>query len=90
MRPNFSALAALAVVPICGSGNAWKVAGPTDPSANVREREVALQIQGNSEDGYHLIMSPAGCFTADTWHKSIEDAKATAAELFGVPAEGWA
>ena len=78
------------VVPICGAGNAWKVAEPTDPPAMVQEREVALEIQGNASNGYHLVMSPAGCFTADTWHESVEDAKATAAELFGVSLGGWA
>jgi hypothetical protein len=81
---------ALVVVPIYGSGNAWKVAEATDPPAKVQEREVALEIQGSAANGYHLVMSPAGCFTADTWHESIEDAKATAEELFGVPPDRWA
>ncbi len=77
------------VVPIRGQGNAWKVAEPSDPPARVQDRVVTLEIQGNAAEGYHLVMSPAGCFTADTWHASVEDAKATAAKLFGVPPQEW-
>ena len=81
---------AVAVVPICGSGNAWKVAESSDPPAAVQHREVALEIQGSAATGYHLVMSPAGCFTADTWHESVADAKGTAAEVYGVSPDAWA
>ena len=80
---------AVAVVPIRGTSNAWKVAEPFVPPAQVHERKVTLEIWGNPRDGYHLLMSPAGCFTADTWHETVEDAKDTAQRLFGVPPEGW-
>ena len=80
---------AIVVVPIRGSGNAWSVAGPSDPPSRVQDREVVLEIQGDGANGYHLVMSPAGCFTADTWHESIADAKETAAEAFGVSANSW-
>jgi len=80
---------AVVVIPIRGSGTAWKVAEPSDPPARVQQRVVTLEIQGDGENGYHLVMSPAGCFTADTWHESVEDAKATAAEVFDVPPDGW-
>ena len=80
---------AVVVVPIRGLGNAWKVAEPSDPPARVEDRVVTLEIQGNAADGYHLVMSPADCFTADTWHESVEDAKASAAEVFGVPSHEW-
>jgi UDP-N-acetylglucosamine 3-dehydrogenase len=36
------------------------------------------------------VTGERGCFTADTWHASVEDAKATAAEVFGVLPDGWA
>jgi hypothetical protein len=80
---------AVAVVLIRGTSDAWKVAEPSDPPAIVQEREVILEIQGNASKGYHLVMSPAGCFTADTWHATVEDAKDTAQRLFGVPPDGW-
>jgi hypothetical protein len=34
-------------------------------------------------------MSPAGYFTADTWHETVEDAKDAAHRVFGVPPEAW-
>ncbi len=77
------------VVPIRGSGNAWKVAEPCDPAAYVQEREVTLEIQGDGKDGFHLVMSPVGCFAADTWHETVEDAQDTALEVFGVRPDGW-
>ena len=80
---------AVAVAPICGTPNAWKVAEPSDPPALVQVREVALEIQGNARDGYHLLMSPAGCFTADTWHETVEEAKEAAHHLFGAPVDTW-
>jgi hypothetical protein len=81
---------AIVVVPIRGTSNAWKVAMPSDPAATVQEREVTLEIQGNARDGYHLLMTPTGCFTADTWHETVEDAKDTAHRVFAVPPDGWA
>jgi hypothetical protein len=91
VRPRrVAGVKAVVVMPICGSGNAWKVAEPSDPPAGVQEREVVLEIQGDAANGYHLVMSPAGCFSADTWHESAEDAKAAAAEVFGVAPDGWA
>ena len=59
------------VVQICGSGDACKVAGSSDLPERIQERVVALEIQGDGANGYHLVMSPAGCFTADSWHESI-------------------
>ena len=81
---------AVIVVPIRGSRNAWKVAGPSDPPDRIQDRVVALEIQGDGANGYHLVMSPAGCFTADTWHESVADAKETATEVFGVHPDAWA
>jgi hypothetical protein len=84
---------AVAVVPIRGFSNGWDVVEPDDPPdlpGLVQERQVALEIQGNARNGYHLLMTPAGCFTADTWHPTLEDAKEAARRLFGVPPGGWA
>lgn len=81
---------AVVALPIYGSGNAWKVGEPSDPPAGVSKRLVMLEIQGDAPNGYHLVMTPEGCFTADTWHESIASAKATAEELFSVPPDRWA
>ena len=78
-----------AVVPISGTYNAWKVAAPSDPTSSVQERAVALEIQGVAKKGYHLIMSPSGCFTADSWHETIEEAMDSALRVFDVRPEEW-
>jgi hypothetical protein len=80
---------AVTVVPIRGYSNAWKVAEPSDTGNAIQKRVVTLEIQGDGKDGYHLLMSPDGCFTADTWHETVEDAMDTAYRIFGVPADRW-
>ncbi len=84
------AMIARARVKICTSGrDSWKVAEETDPTEHVHELDVDLEIQGNKSSGYHLVMSPDGCFTADTWHESKEDALETASAMFGVAVGNW-
>jgi hypothetical protein len=78
-----------AEVLIRGYANQWKVAEPSDTSALVQKRVVNLEIQGDAKDGYHLVMSPEGCFTADTWHETVEEAKDTALQIFGVSPDQW-
>ncbi len=80
---------AVVVVAICGSGNSWKVAGPSDPPKHVQTREVSLEIRGNATVGYHLVMTPSGCFTADYWYESVADAQDSAEEIFGITRNGW-
>jgi hypothetical protein len=77
------------VIPICGTSNSWKVAEPSDPQSLTRDRLVSLEIQGDVTNGYHLNMSPDGCFTADSWHATIEDALESAQRVFGVPPASW-
>ena len=77
------------VVPIRSSANTWSAAKPSDPSAHVRDRRVDLEVEGNPRDGFHLIMSPDGCFTADTWHETAEEAKDAPLQAFGVLLEDW-
>src|SRR4051794_30463291 len=78
-----------AEVLIRGYANQWKVAEPSDTSALIQRRVVILKIQGDAKDGYHLVMSPEGCFTADTWHETVEDAKDIAYRIFGVSPDQW-
>jgi len=70
----------------------WKVADDDD-EANypqyVSEREVELVIEGNPKSGYHLVMTPDGCFTADAHYSTVEDALGDAQEVFGVLPEDW-
>jgi hypothetical protein len=77
------------VVLISGTSNAWKVAEPSDALATVQRRTVSLEIKGDTFNGYSLIMAPSGCFTADSWHETLEDAMDTAHRLFDVTHEDW-
>ena len=89
LPPPLSVMKTIVEVLIYGCGDAWKVAEPSDTSALVQRRRVELEIQGDGKNGYHLVMSPEGCFTADTWHETLEDAKDTAHQIFGVGPGDW-
>ena len=70
----------------------WKQADAEDEAKYpqyVSERKARLVIEGNPKNGNHLIMTPEGCFAADTHYSTIEDAMADAREAFGVSDEGW-
>lgn len=74
---------------IWGTKNSWSPSpfrGAQEPGG---ECDVDLEIQGDGLAGYHLVMSPQGFFTADSWHRTREDAMDTARELFGVPLDAW-
>jgi 2-haloacid dehalogenase len=58
------------------------VAEPSDTGPLVRRRVVELRIQCDGRDGYHFVMSPEACFSADTWHKTLEDVKDTTFDYF--------
>ena len=82
-------LVAVTKAMICGPGNTWwKLAQPTERAA-VTERVVSLEIQGDDSSGYHLIETPEGCFTADSWHETKADALETAERRFGVRPSDW-
>src|SRR3954452_25295119 len=90
LRPEMDQfMKAAAEILIRAYGNAWKVAEPSDTGALVQRRVVEMEIQGDGKDGYHLIMSPERCFTADTWHETLEEVKDTAQQLFGVGLGEW-
>ena len=80
---------ASAAVLISGNASTWKVAESFDPQSTVHERTVSLEIQGDAKHGYPLVMTPAGCFAADSWHTTIEDALETAQRLFDVSPDAW-
>ena len=69
--------------------DAWEVVEDTNPATRAREVDVQLEIQGNGEGGYFLLMAPEGCFTADNWYRTKEEALEDALRLFGVPTDGW-
>lgn len=69
---------------IWGTTNAWSLtsfAGTQQPN---HECCVVLEIQGDDQNGYHLVKSPFGYVTADSWHPTKQDALQSASELFDV------
>lgn len=74
---------------IWGTTSAWSLsqfAGADQPNCDC---VVELEIQGDDRNGYHLVMSPAGYFTADSWHATKVDALNSAFEMFGVSKNAW-
>ena len=74
---------------VWGTKNAWSLSPLRIADEPNHECEVQLEIQGDDRNGYHLVMSPNGFFTADSWHQTIQDALDTARELFGVITDDW-
>jgi len=74
---------------IWGTSNAWSL----EPSSGIKERRTEalteLEIQGTEKDGYNLVMSPEGFFTADYWYETQKEAIESAEELFGVKEAEW-
>jgi hypothetical protein len=66
----------------------WKVADPEDRSNYVHVLPVKLSIVEDPK-GYHLVMSPEGCFTADAFYETLQKAKDDAARCFGVRDADW-
>lgn len=73
---------------VFGTRDSWSLA-PHRGFAEGRECEVDLEIEGDEKNGYHLVMSPAGFFTADAWYESKDEALTAASELFGVAPGKW-
>ncbi len=73
---------------ICGTKNAWSI---ESDKSNVPRTEtiVELEIQGTYRNGYNLVMSPDGFFTADYWYKTIDEAFVAGQELFSVSKTQW-
>jgi hypothetical protein len=79
-------ISAFTRIAISGGGKQWKVE-PNDRQTTAID--VKLEIQGDDQNGYHLVMTPEGCFTADTWHKTRVEAVEEAERIFGVPESAW-
>ncbi|MDR8523718.1 hypothetical protein [Shewanella fidelis] len=67
----------------------WRVAESEDEIKYVKRLVIALSIEGDPKNGYHLIMTPDGLFTADLHFDSIKEAKEEAEEYFEVSNIQW-
>ena len=52
-------------VRVWGTKDSWSLAPHRTLASDGRDCEVRLEIVGDNENGYNLVMSPAGFFTAD-------------------------
>jgi len=69
--------------------SAWKVAGDHEGSQYLKDVIVDLEIVGQASTGFNLVMTPEGCFTADNWFETQDDAMAAAEETFGASQVRW-
>ena len=74
---------------VWGTRNSWSLAPHRGLSGKGCECKVDLEIEGDDQNGYNLVMSPAGFFTADEWYESKDAALAAASKLFGVAHKQW-
>ncbi|MCU7797068.1 MAG: hypothetical protein KZQ75_08060 [Candidatus Thiodiazotropha sp. (ex Myrtea spinifera)] len=81
-------LFAKTVKTICGTSNSWCIESD-NKSLPRTSCEIELEIQGSRRNGYHLVMSPEGFFTADYWYQTKDEAIDSALELFGVSEIQW-
>lgn len=82
-------ICAKATASIFGSRNSWSLSPIKGHSAEPTNCLVHLEIQGDEQNGYILVMSPEGFFAADSWYATENEARNAADELFSVPRDGW-
>jgi len=82
-------ITAITKVRIWGTKNCWSLSPDAYNNSHGTDCSVELEIQGDDRNGYHLVMSPSGFFTADNWYETQQDAIDDAIELFGVHADQW-
>jgi hypothetical protein len=83
-------LGARTICRVVGTPGSWRIASADEPESMGVRVEMRLEIQGSPRDGFHLLMSPVGHFTADTWHETESEARRSALEIFGIPVDAWA
>ncbi|XAM00775.1 hypothetical protein OT109_05155 [Phycisphaeraceae bacterium D3-23] len=76
-------------IDVYGYHNAWSVRPGPKSNQEPTRCTVELEIQGDFKNGYHLVMSPEGFFTADAWFETIAEAKQSALVSFGINPDQW-
>jgi hypothetical protein len=69
----------------------WLPAGAAVPLPTpARDIELDLTIEDDGGSGFlRIFHSSDGSVRGDTWHQTIQDARETARNSFGVPLEAW-
>jgi hypothetical protein len=84
-----TSLVAFAETRVWGSTNCWSLAPGRGLTGDGRLCRVRLEIQGDEESGFHLVVEPTGFFAADSWHHTKAEAISAARSLLGVAADAW-
>jgi hypothetical protein len=74
---------------VFGTHSAWSLAWHRGYERVGTQCRVVLEIQGDEQNGYHLVLSPDGFSTSDGWFAELADARRSASELFGVEPDQW-
>ncbi|WP_417383852.1 hypothetical protein [Gimesia sp.] len=74
---------------VYGTPDAWRFSNLARAGETFRECKVRLEIQGDDESRYFLIVSPEGYFTADTWYETLDAAQDEAERVLGVTRADW-
>lgn len=78
-----------AVGTVFGNANCWCLEPPADAVLPSSQRPIQLEIVGEEQQGYYLVISPKGFFTADAAYATLQQAKAAAKGLFGLDEQDW-
>jgi len=84
-----TALIAITKARMWGTSTAWTLEPGPEQHGPGTVVSIDLRIVGEEGSGFHLIASPTGFFTADTWHLTLQEALAEALEEFGVDEHQW-
>ena len=74
---------------IGGTSNSWYLSSGENKKEPSKLCEVELEIYGDEKNGYFLLISPEGYFTADYNYETKGDALTDAQELFGIGEDEW-
>ncbi|KFZ36113.1 hypothetical protein HR45_18275 [Shewanella mangrovi] len=73
---------------IYGNASYWSLSGEHS-AAPTSQRHIDLDIIGDTEQGYLLLISPKGLYTAEMWCASLEEAKQHAQQWFAIQTADW-
>ena len=77
------------VITIYGTPNSWSLSESETKRNKINNTSTSIHFEGNDKEGYHLVISPEGYFTADSWHESKKEAIEAAKELLNIPESEW-
>jgi len=74
---------------IYGTSNSWSLTETKATPNNVNSANTSIYFEGNDKEGYHLVISPEGYLTADSWYESKKEVIEAAKELLNISELEW-